>query len=167
MKSVAGTLEQLVKFLTEERKDKDEAVQQILLASHPVFNQFQNLTKTTYRVFFTDEDELNQWLRTRRWEPVNKRHYDEGSYKEWFLEGTTQYIRLMEAIFDDDGKLKIYTGDTWKIIGFNWGTQGKKRGKNKMESRKETKCRPGRRERQDQCEQGNSGNNRCPLEELT
>ena len=66
MKSVAGTLEQLVKFLTEERRDNNDAIQHILLANHPVFQRFQELTKTAYRVFFTDEEELNKWLR-----PVN------------------------------------------------------------------------------------------------
>ncbi len=117
MKSVAGTLEQLVKFLTEERKDKDDAIQQILLANHPVFHRFQELTKTGYRVFFTDEEELNHWLRARRWTPTEEVQYDDGSYREWVGEGKSQYIKLTEAIFDEEGKLKVYTGDRWKD---NW-----------------------------------------------
>ena len=114
MKSVAGTLEQLVRFLTEERKDKDDAIQQILLANHPAFYRFQELTKTAYRVFFTDEEELNQWLRARRWTPVREEVYDDGSYREWYLKGERQYIKLTEAIFDEESKLKVYTRDTWK-----------------------------------------------------
>ncbi len=111
MKTVAGTLEQLVRFLTEERRDKNDAIQQILLANHPVFHRFQELTKTPYRVFFTNEEELNQWLRARRWTPYDEEMYDEGSYREWGKEG--QYIRLTEAIFDEDGRLKVYTEDRW------------------------------------------------------
>ena len=65
MKSVAGTLQQLVRFLTEERRDEDDAIQQVLLANHPVFHRLQQLTNTAYRVFFADEGELNQWLKTR------------------------------------------------------------------------------------------------------
>ena len=114
MKSVAGTLEQLVRFLTEERKDKDEAIRQILLANHPVFHRFQALTKTKYRVFFSDEQELNQWLKARRWAPVPKRGYDNGSYREWTKEGSSQYIRLTEAIFDEESRLRVYTEDSWK-----------------------------------------------------
>ncbi len=113
MKSVAGTLEQLVRFLTEERKDKDDAIQQILLANHPVFHRFQELTETGYRVFFTDEEELGHWLRARRWTPVEEASYDDGSYREWVKEGKRQYIRLTEAIFDEEGKLKVYTRDRW------------------------------------------------------
>ena len=114
MKSVAGTLEQLMRFFIEERKDKDNAIQQILLANHPVFHRFQKLTQTGYRVFFTDEEELNQWLRARRWNPVAKTSYDENSYREWVNEEEAQYIVLTEEIFDDESKLKVYSGDRWK-----------------------------------------------------
>lgn len=114
MKAVAGTLEQLVKFFSEEREDKDDVIQQILLASHPVFHRFQNLTEAPYRVYFTDEQELNRWLRARKWVPVKETSYDDGSYKEWLKRGTKEYIRLTESIFDDEGKLKVYTEDRWK-----------------------------------------------------
>ena len=115
MKSMVGTLEQLVRFLTEEREDKDNAIQQILLASHPVFHRFQELTKTRYRVFFTDEEELNQWLRARQWKPVAETQYDHGSYREWYKDdGTGKYISLTEQIFDEEGRLKVYTGDSWE-----------------------------------------------------
>ena len=114
MKSVAGTLEQLVRFLTEERNNEDDAIQQVLLANHPVFHRFQELTKTPYRIFFSDEDELNRWLRARKWKMVPNPSYDDGSYREWSDENTTQYIRLTEAIFDEEGALKVYTEDKWK-----------------------------------------------------
>ena len=114
MKSVAGTLEQLVKFFTAERKDKDDAIQHILLANHPVFHRFAELTETKYRVFFTSEDELNPWLQARRWDVVPEKEYDEGSYREWEKRESTQYIRLTEPIFDGEGKLKVYTEDSWK-----------------------------------------------------
>ncbi len=114
MKSVAGTLEQLVRFLTEERKDKDDAIQQVLLANHPVFHRFQDLTKTAYRVFFSDEEELNRWLKARRWTPLPETAYDDGSYREWIKRDSEQYIRLTEPIFDEERKLKVYTEDMWR-----------------------------------------------------
>ena len=114
MKSVAGTLDHLVRFLTNERKDKDDAIHQILLANHPVFYRFQELTGTPYRVFFTDEEELDQWLRSRKWTPVSEESWDEGSFREWINLGRNQYIILTEAIFDEEGKLRIYTANEWK-----------------------------------------------------
>ena len=117
MKAVAGTLEQLVKFLTEERKDKDDAIQQILLANHPVFHRFQELTNTGFRVFFTDEVELDAWLRAQGWNPIPEEAYDDDSYREWSSERTIQYISLTEPIFDEKGNLKVYTEDAWND---NW-----------------------------------------------
>ena len=114
IKSVAGTLGELVRFLTEERKDKDDAIQQVLLANHPVFHRFQELTKTGYRVFFADEAELNGWLKARRWAPVSESTYDDGSYREWYKRDTNEYIKLTEAIFDEEKRLKVYTEDRWE-----------------------------------------------------
>ena len=114
IRSVAGTLDQLVRFLTEERKNADDAIQQVLLPNHPVFSRFQELTETTYRVFFADERELNRWLRSRQWRPVGKDAYDDGSYREWYKSDTSQYIRLTEEIFDEEGRLKVYTDSNWQ-----------------------------------------------------
>ena len=114
MQSVAGTLRQLVGFLTEERKDKDEAIQQILLANHPIFHRFQELTETAYRIFFANEEELNRWLQARGWSPVIMEGYDEGSYREWQNRKKKKYITLTEEIFDEEGNLRVYTRDKWR-----------------------------------------------------
>ena len=60
MKSVADTLKQLVNFLTKERRSKDDAIKSILLVSHPVFRRLAQITNTPYRVFFTNQEELNK-----------------------------------------------------------------------------------------------------------
>ena len=79
MKSVAGTLQQLVNFLTEERRSKDDAIRNILMSNHPAFRRFAALTKTPYRVYFTDLNELNTWLRVRGWKVVDKENLDNDS----------------------------------------------------------------------------------------
>ena len=113
MKSMTATLEELIRFFTEERKDKDDAIQQILLANHPIFHRFQELTNTRYRVFFSDEGELNNWLKSCGWLPVSNEAYDDGSYREWHNADAHRYIRLTEQIFDKEGKVKVYTEDKW------------------------------------------------------
>ena len=114
IKTIATTLDQLVKFLTEERRGENDAIQHILLANHPVFDRFRKVTDTPYRVFFTNEEELNRWLRDRGWKPVNEENYDDGSYREWYdKDDPRQYISLTEEIFDEEGKLRIYTEDMW------------------------------------------------------
>ncbi len=113
MKSVAGTLEQLVRFLTVERKDEGDAIHQVLLPNHPVFHRLQDLTETPYRVFFASEGELNQWLKAQGWNPVGEGAYDDGSYREWIRTNTGEYIRLTQPLFDEESKLKVYTEDEW------------------------------------------------------
>lgn len=113
MKSVSSTLQQLVKFLTEERRNKDDAIQNILLANHPAFRRFAKLTGTTYRVFFSNKKELDDWLKARSYEKIAPDEWDKGSICEWMNEKASKYITLREDIFDDDSKLKPYSDEDW------------------------------------------------------
>ena len=45
---------------------------------------------------------------------VDKSKYDEGSYREWVNYEEGEYIRLTEAVFDEQGSLLIYTEDNWQ-----------------------------------------------------
>lgn len=83
MKTVAGTLQELTRFLTEERRNKDEAIQNILFANHPAFRRFAELTNTKYRVFFTNHRKLDAWLSARSWKPIGKGGLDNDSVLEW------------------------------------------------------------------------------------
>jgi len=114
MKSVSSTLRQLVEFLTEERRNSDEAIRNILTANHPAFRRFAELTKTLYRVFFTNRVELDTWLKSRQWTPVSGEHQDKDSVAEWIKSGGgSEYIKLVENIFDDQGRLKVYSEHEW------------------------------------------------------
>ena len=114
MKSVAEILQQLLPIVVGDGGQDEGVIQQVLVPSHPAFRAFQGLTNTTYRVFFTDEQELNQWLRASGWRPVSRVAYDEGSYREWINTDNTQYIRLSAAIFDENGRLKTYAEHEWE-----------------------------------------------------
>lgn len=113
MKTVSSTLQQLVKFLTEERRNKDEAIQNILLANHPAFRRFAKLTGTTYRVFFSNEKELDDWLEARSYKRIGSYEWDEGSVAEWSNKKAKKYLALKEDIFDDDRRLKPYSDEDW------------------------------------------------------
>lgn len=113
MKTVSSTLQQLVKFLTEERRNKDEAIQNILLANHPAFSRFADLTATKYRVFFSDRDELDKWLDARSYKKVASDQLDEGSFAEWANKSSKKYISLKKDIFDKNGRLKPYSVENW------------------------------------------------------
>lgn len=113
MKAVASTLEQLVDFLTKERKNKDNAIQNILLSNHPAFRAFAKITNTNYRVYFTNRNELNEWLNARGWTLISKDYLDDDSICEWSNRKIQKYIKLTREIFDKNNKLKIFTEDEW------------------------------------------------------
>jgi len=115
MKSIASTLQQLVKFLTEERENKDEAIRQIILANHPAFRRFATITNTTYRVFFTNKQELDAWLKARGFTPVALENIDQDNKYEW--KSDKGYIKITEDIFYNNGALKPYTEQQWSD---NW-----------------------------------------------
>src|SRR5258708_35607637 len=114
MNATSQTLRDLVTFLTEERQNRDDAIQNILLAGHPAFRRFAELTETTYRVFFANEKELNSWLKARSWTPIDENRWDEGSYGEWSHSTRTEYLRLPVEFFDRNAKIKVFTEDEWQ-----------------------------------------------------
>jgi hypothetical protein len=114
MKSVASTLQQLVTFLTEERRSKDDAIKSILLANHPAFRRFADLLNVKYRVYFTTRDELTAWLRARSYVAVEKKSMDVDSAAEWSNAKDRMYLKLTKNIFDKNGKLQTYSEDQWK-----------------------------------------------------
>ena len=52
LRVTADTLNQLVTFLTEERRAGDQAVKDILLTSHPIFGLSVQKLKFRIRIFF-------------------------------------------------------------------------------------------------------------------
>ncbi len=118
IKTIAGTLHGLVNFLTEERKDKDEAIKSILVSNHPAFTRFANIINVRYRVFFTTKSELDKWLKARRYSPISPEHYDSDSVYEW--NGEDGYIKVTEPIFDEGGRLKSYSRETWSDDWINF-----------------------------------------------
>ena len=113
MKLVASTLKELVRFLTEERKNRDKAIQNILLSNHPAFARLRTLTRTPYRVFFSNKSEMDAWLGARGWRPVMMDLFDDDSIAEWTHSERKSYLKLRKDIFDDNKKLLPLTADQW------------------------------------------------------
>jgi hypothetical protein len=74
----------MVDFLSTSNQDKDLALQSILLTNHPIFIRLGKLTKTDYRVYFTNREEMEIWLKARNWTPGDKLQFAEDSKEEWY-----------------------------------------------------------------------------------
>ena len=120
----AKTLDQLITFLTEERKSSDQAIRDILLINHPVFEQIRQITSTPYRVFFSTRDEMKNWLRGRSYRAVKKDRWDDSEHEE-YIKDTAQpnlslLLKIKTDIFDKNGKLRSFTKTEWNN---KWVTQ--------------------------------------------
>lgn len=122
VEATAKTLNQLVTFLTDERKDRDRAIQDILLSNHPAMEEIRNLLSVNYRVYFTTKDELNEWLSARGYKNVDfdlflSNEDDETHYTYIYTDNRQKIkftLKVKKEIFSEDGKLKVYTKSEWK-----------------------------------------------------
>ena len=117
MASTAQTLNQLVTFLTKERRNSDQTIRDILISSHPAFQRLKTLLKVSYRVFFTGRNELNAWLKARGFTPVEEETWDDPKFEEWISTNKElnkqQLLKVKGTVFDQHGNLKINTQQEW------------------------------------------------------
>lgn len=119
IEGTAKTLNQLVSFLTEERKDRDSAIQDILLSNHPAMEEIRQLLNVNYRVYFISKDELTEWLSARGYKIIDLDFlFGEDNYYEYTNTDSRQKkrftLKVKKEIFSEDGKLRVYTKSEWK-----------------------------------------------------
>ena len=117
MNGTAKTLNQLVNFLTDERKDKDAAIHDILLINHPAMEQLRLILGIKYSVYFSNLTELEEWLEARSFtEALFESYPDEEDYKYYSKIDAGNHknysLKIKRDIFID-GKLKVYTKSDW------------------------------------------------------
>jgi len=113
MNTTAQTLRELVAYFREQTTSQNEAIRSILLTNHPAFRRFAELTAAPYRVFFTNEQELNAWLKARSWTVVGADAMDDDSVAEWVNVDKNKYIKLTRELFDESRRLEVMTAEDW------------------------------------------------------
>lgn len=110
------TVNQLVTFLTNERREQGSAINEILLTSHPIFARLREVTNAPYPIFFRTFDEMNSLLKARKWRIVDSEQWDSPGSAEWVRKGSSDsqsdLLKISLEIFED-GKLRVYTMDEW------------------------------------------------------
>jgi hypothetical protein len=111
-----GTVNQLITFLTKEKRDQGSAISEILLANHPIFEQLRKLTATPYPVFFRTRKDLDSWLGARSWQAVEGANsIDPKSALQWkhtLKDGRYELLTISAQIFKAD-RLKVFTSAEW------------------------------------------------------
>ncbi|MDP2591644.1 DUF4062 domain-containing protein [Vibrio splendidus] len=122
LSETSETLNQLVEFLVEERKDSNEAINHILSINHPAFGDIQRIAQIPFRVYFDNTMELLQILTQMDFHPINRDQPNaiEG-FASWFFPEKDEILRISKAIFTGDlskgtfseCKLKLFTSANW------------------------------------------------------
>jgi hypothetical protein len=122
--STAETLNQMVRFLSEQHGSSEKALQDILLSNHPIFQQLRAVTGTPYRIIFYTRGELETWLKARNYRPVPQKSWDSPQNEEWIREidpnGQFFLLKINTNVFDPTGKLRVFTQENWDKA---WVTQ--------------------------------------------
>lgn len=111
----ADTLNQLVLFLTEERKQGDQAIKDILLSNHPLFAALRKALSIPYPIIFRSIDEMNALFAARKTQEVDPADWDDKNYMEYLSKWTKKdrLLKICRELFDDSGALKPMTPDAW------------------------------------------------------
>lgn len=114
IENTAKTLNQLVTFLTEEKRGSESAINEILLSNHPAMEQIKELLRIPYRVFFTNKDEFIDLIKARGFRESNE-NLPFSETQTWITEKNSFLYELTysEEIFNGDSKLKVYTKEEW------------------------------------------------------
>src|SRR4051812_1648808 len=103
MRDTAKTLDQLVGYLTQ---NKDQAIKEILLNSHPAFARLRKVAGVQYRIFFSTRAEMGAWLRARNFTEVDREEWDDEGHEEWL---STQIRKVPNSTNTTREFLKIST----------------------------------------------------------
>lgn len=117
IETTAKTLNTLVTFISEERKDRDTAIQDILLSNHPAMEELRQILSVTYRVYFTTLDEMTEWLSARNFKRSQADFLFEEDYYEFeklnIKANKKNSLKIKKELFHQDGRLKAYTKADW------------------------------------------------------
>lgn len=83
--------------------------------------QLKRLLKCHYRIYFTTVEELNSWLKARSYMKWLSNEKDLLVYYNKKLQRTLKVDRRM---FDEEGKLKVFTNDEWDECKITLEDQG-------------------------------------------
>lgn len=115
LEKTAQTLNQLVDFLTKEKREGNQNIINILMTNHPAMEQLRSLLNVKYRLYFTNYTELNSWLEARRFTEYIDifDEYEDEFVWELTTNGDDWLLKISKSIFDEEKKLRVFTKDEW------------------------------------------------------
>lgn len=112
------TLNELITFLTEEKRNSSSAIQDILLSNHPAFPALKKVLVAGTPVFFRNSEEMGQWMKAYGWEEfvIWGDEILSENIRRWTrtIKAQVFHLNVARCIFDDNDTLKIFTPSEWR-----------------------------------------------------
>lgn len=108
IKETAKTLHELVDFLREDTKGKDEEISRIIRIDHPLVGRLKKLLDVPYNFYIEGENDLKALLNARGYHPT-----DENGVWTGGLNKENNKLTISMDLFDN-GKLKYIRHDEWQ-----------------------------------------------------
>lgn len=108
IKETAKTLHELVDFLREDTKGKDEEISRIIRIDHPLVGRLKKLLEVPYNFYIEGENDLKALLNARGYHPT-----DENGVWTGGLNKENNKLTISMDLFDN-GQLKYIRHDEWQ-----------------------------------------------------
>lgn len=119
LERTSKNLNQLVEFISNQNKDKQEEINQILMINHPLVNWLRTKLEIKYNFYIVGYNDLNQLMQARRFNNQCE-ITDQDSGEEYFMwsrsnnDNSTTYIKISKSLFDADAQLLNVLPASWK-----------------------------------------------------
>ena len=118
LERTSKNLNQLVEFISNQNKDRQEESNQILMINHPLVNWLRKKLDIKYNFYIAGYNDLNQLMLARHFSYQGEISEPNGEdYYMWARnnnDGSTTYIKIGKTLFDDDALLINVLPANWK-----------------------------------------------------
>lgn len=119
LERTSKNLNQLVEFISNQNKDRQEEINQILMINHPLVNWLRPKLEIKYNFYIVGYNDLNQLMMARRFNNQGE-IIDQDNGEEYYMwsrsnhDNSTMYIKISKSLFDDDAQLINVLPANWK-----------------------------------------------------
>lgn len=119
LERTSKNLNQLVEFISNQNKDRQEEINQILMINHPLVNWLRPKLEIKYNFYIVGYNDLNQLMVARRFNYQGE-IIDQDNGEEYYMwsrgnhDNSTMYIKISKSLFDDDAQLINVLPANWK-----------------------------------------------------
>lgn len=116
LESVTNTLEQLVEYLKESNKDKEDGITKLLRLNHPFVVQLSRLLDLGFGIDIENIESLKSLFNKISWTYIGDYDSSDGNTLVWetrIVGNTYNHLIINKDIFDSDGKLRDFKQHDW------------------------------------------------------